>query len=270
MLPRSRRPLERSNSEDEGRRRSQRLKKKSESPQRERAEKVPLDLRLSLNTRKKPQELKKETIKRSASKMDRAVSPQGTEAQVKARKGRPLKRRRPQEARVAFADYDDAQTRDGFSTDASEGARTPEEEDRREEEASLHTALHGEDGNELRANYTIKSLFGRWTREEAARAASRSEMLRLSFKEDLTSALASHQAESQTNLRQVLDDHRQQLEAAVEERLMQYTPADDFKSLMDRVDVLSDRVRSLAGEPKRHVKKAVPRELKTRLSALNG
>ena len=221
-------------------------------------------------TDKKPQGLRKDTTKKAASKMDRAARQQGAEAQVKARKGRPPKRRSPQEARVAFADDDDAQTRDGYSTDASEGARTPEEEDRREDEASLHTALNGEDDHELRANRTIKNLFGRWTREEAARAASRSEMLRLSFKEDLTAALAAHQTESQTTLRQVLADQRQQLEAVVEERLMQYTPAEDFKSLMDRVDVLSDRVRSLTGEPKRHVKQEVPRELKSRLSALNG
>ena len=51
---------------------------------------------------------------------------------------------------------------------------------------------------------------------------------------------------------------------------MQYTPTEDFESLMDRVDVLSDRVRSLTGEPKHQVKQEVPRELKSRLSALNG
>ena len=270
MPPRSRRPLERSTSKDEGRRRSQRLRKKSESPQKERAEKLLLDPRLSFNNRKKPQGLRKDTTKKAASKMDRAARQQGAEAHVKTRKGRPLKRRSPQEARVAFADDDEAQTRDGYSTDASEGARNLEEEDHREDEAPLHNALNGEDGHKLRANRTIKNLFGRWTRGEAARAASRSEMLRLSFKEDLTAALAAHQTESQTTLRQVLADQLKQLEAVVEERLMQYTPAEDFESLMNRVDVLSDRDRNLTGEPKRQVKQEVPRKLKSRLSAFNG
>ena len=282
MPQRSREPLERSTSEDEGRRRSKRLQRKSPSPVKERAEKLPLDLRLSFNKKKKDMNTRSagrktraasnktlEGAPKAAPSVKRATNKIGNEAEVKVTRGRPPRKRDAYERRVDFED--DTQTKNGYRTDESDGIQTEEEDnDRREDDASLHTALNGERDSELDASRAIKSLFGRWTREEAARAASRSEMLRLSFREDLQAALAVHQSESQVTLRQALADQRQKLEAVVEERLMAYTPAQEFRSLMDRVDTLSDKVRALSGDTRRHVKREDPRDLLTKSSAHYG
>ena len=96
------------------------------------------------------------------------------------------------------------------------------------EDAALHPA----------AEKLLRDMFGKWTREEASRASARAEMLRAAIREDLKADLGAI-------LREALQVQREQLDA----KLSAYTRNQEFQELSDRVDALSERLRTMAPSP---------------------
>ena len=86
----------------------------------------------------------------------------------------------------------------------------------------------------------IKDLFGGWTREEADRSAARTQMITTHIREEIKSDFAK----ISSDIREAMVDQRRTFEESVDEKLRTFAHHDDLRKLSDRVDVLSDKVRS--------------------------